>query len=288
MACPHPNLVAMRTGGTADPQSPLADLLHGRLQRVLANWERVPSDTPRRPAAVLRFVAALRELEKATRVLCDGGPVEEPAALPPPCDELDSARSYAHLAGLLPRCLERIIRFDAAAAVLRRPRGGLVVDAVSRDPELGDFVRERALQLNRILAGGREPASAELSRRPDALRSALYVPLVARGIVVGTTYIASREEQCFSADDERVLLELASHASGAFQRIEGEINGIHATPRQAQVIALVAAGLSDKEIATRLAVSPRTVRTHLERVLRDHGLSSRTEAATAWLRGQRA
>jgi len=53
------------------------------------------------------------------------------------------------------------------------------------------------------------------------------------------------------------------------------------------VIALVAAGLSDKEIAMRLAVSPRTVRTHLERVLRDHGLNSRTEAATAWLRGQR-
>ncbi len=277
----------MEPSGSAEPESPLAALLRGRLRRVLAAWERLPSDPPPQ-AAIAKFLAALRTLESTAGELCGEEPGEIPPPLSQPCDEIASARSYAHLAGLLPRCLERILDFDAAAAVVRRPEGDVVADAVSRDRELAELVRERALQLIRILAGGVESASAELPPRPEALRSALYVPLVAHGVVVGTTYIASREERCFTADDERILSELASHASGAFQRLEGEIRGIHATPRQAQVIALVAAGLSDKEIATRLAVSPRTVRTHLERILRDHGLSSRTEAATAWLRGQRS
>ena len=107
------------------------------------------------------------------------------------------------------------------------------------------------------------------------------------GTVVGTTYIASAREGAFTADDERVLVELAAHASDAFGRVDGELRALRATPRQAQVLALVAAGLSDKEIAGRLGMSPRTVRTHLERVLREHGMASRTEAATAWLRGQR-
>ena len=281
-----PKLVVMKRSGMVDPESPLAVLLHGRLRRVLAAWERLPSEPPPR-AAISRFLAALRTLESTAKELCgERDASEAPPALPKPCDEIAAARSYAHLAGLLPRCLDRILRFDAAAAVIRRGEGDVVADAVSSDPDLAELVRERALQLNRVLVGGLENATAELPPRPEALRSALYVPLVANGVVVGTTYIASRREHGFNEDDERILSELASHASGAYQRLEGAIRGIHATPRQAQVIALVAAGLSDKEIATRLAVSPRTVRTHLERVLRDHGLSSRTEAATAWLRGQ--
>jgi DNA-binding CsgD family transcriptional regulator len=271
--------------GTIEPGSPLADLLHGRLQRVLEKWERVaPEEAP--PAAITEFLAALDGLERAAAALCGEGPAGTAPEPPPSVSDLDGARSCAHLAGLLPRCLERVIRFAAAAAVIRRPGGDVVVDTFSRDDaELGELVQERALQLNRVLTGGLEESSAELPPRPQALRSALYVPLVARGLVVGTTYIASREERCFTHDDERILAELASHASGAFQRLEGEIGGIRATPRQSQVLALVAAGLSDKEIAARLAVSPRTVRTHLERILREHGLSSRTEAATAWLRG---
>jgi DNA-binding NarL/FixJ family response regulator len=100
------------------------------------------------------------------------------------------------------------------------------------------------------------------------------------------TYIASAHENAFTAEDAAMLGELAAHASGAFQRLDSTMRAVRATPRQSQVLSLVAAGLSDKEIAARLGMSMRTVRTHLERVLREHGLSSRTEAATAWLRGE--
>jgi DNA-binding CsgD family transcriptional regulator len=212
----------------------------------------------------------------------DGHPVDAPFA------EVDGARSYAHLAGLLPRALERVVPFDAGAAVVQRPTGELVVDVDADDPALAELVRRRALQLHEFLTGGIEADESRLPPAPPAIRSGLYFPLVADGVVVGTTYIASVGEHAFTAEDERVLAELASHASRAFARVDGEVRALRATPRQVQVLALVAEGLSDKEIAEKLGVSPRTVRTHLERVRREHGLASRTEAATAWLRGQRS
>lgn len=59
------------------------------------------------------------------------------------------------------------------------------------------------------------------------------------------------------------------------------------TPRQAEILSLVALGCGDKEIADRLGVAPRTIRTHLERLFREYGLSSRSEAVASWLRSKR-
>jgi DNA-binding NarL/FixJ family response regulator len=52
----------------------------------------------------------------------------------------------------------------------------------------------------------------------------------------------------------------------------------HFSPRQAQIVALVALGLVDKEIAGRLGVSVSTVRTHLQRLYRKMGVHSRARA----------
>lgn len=60
------------------------------------------------------------------------------------------------------------------------------------------------------------------------------------------------------------------------------------TPRQDEVLALIAVGLSDKEIAFRLGVSPGTIRTHLKRLFRTHHWRSRTEAAAAWMKQRRS
>ena len=50
------------------------------------------------------------------------------------------------------------------------------------------------------------------------------------------------------------------------------------TPAESTVLAELAAGLSNKEIAARLGISPNTVKTHVARVLEKLGARRRTEA----------
>jgi len=54
------------------------------------------------------------------------------------------------------------------------------------------------------------------------------------------------------------------------------------TPRELQIAQLVHEGLSNKEIADTLVISPRTVETHVEHVLVKLGFTSRTQVAT-WI-----
>ena len=121
---------------------------------------------------------------------------------------------------------------------------------------------------------------------PPPVRSCLYSPLATGGVVVGLTYLGSLREGAFTDDDARVLASMATHASGAYRRLEASLHQLRLSPRQSQVLALIASGLSDKEVASRLGLAHRTVRTHVDRMLREHGLRSRTEAVAAWLRGQ--
>jgi len=53
--------------------------------------------------------------------------------------------------------------------------------------------------------------------------------------------------------------------------------------REAQIVELIALGCEDKEIASRLGISRRTVRTHLERLFSDLGVHSRAAAVAIWM-----
>jgi DNA-binding CsgD family transcriptional regulator len=58
------------------------------------------------------------------------------------------------------------------------------------------------------------------------------------------------------------------------------------SPRQEQIIGLIALGLSDKEISARLAISTHTVRTYLDRLYQHLGCRTRTHAVALWLTGR--
>ena len=53
----------------------------------------------------------------------------------------------------------------------------------------------------------------------------------------------------------------------------------HLTPREREVLRLIARGLDNVEIAGELGISPRTAKNHVSNILSKLGLSSRIQAA---------
>ncbi len=66
--------------------------------------------------------------------------------------------------------------------------------------------------------------------------------------------------------------------SAAFQRDEARLAALGLTPRELEILELIAEGLSNREIAGRLFVSENTVKTHSGRVFDKLGARRRTQA----------
>ena len=77
---------------------------------------------------------------------------------------------------------------------------------------------------------------------------------------------------------ERARAELrASGENARPRRANGET---HLTPQEFQIARFVSRGLSNREVAAQLFLSPRTVDFHLRNVFMKLGIASRTELAT--------
>lgn len=82
------------------------------------------------------------------------------------------------------------------------------------------------------------------------------------------------------------IFEVGFNSEGIYElQINFEITPTaQLTPREMEVIQKTAEGLSNKEIALFLSISPRTVNFHLDNIYSKLGVSSRTEAAVYALR----
>jgi non-specific serine/threonine protein kinase len=125
-------------------------------------------------------------------------------------------------------------------------------------------------------------ASAELigGRNHDLLVAAL------RARLGSDAFIAAWESGKALPPDEAVRLAIAADREAAMIPLVALPVG-ELSPRQTEVVNLIAQGLSNKKIAEALFISERTADTHVEHILRKLGLHSRAQIA-AWETERRA
>ena len=75
-----------------------------------------------------------------------------------------------------------------------------------------------------------------------------------------------------------VVREVMVPAPATFVRDERKLEALGITPRELEILELIAEGLSNKEIAERVFVSENTVKTHSSRVFDKLGARRRTQA----------
>ncbi|MEV6388870.1 protein kinase domain-containing protein [Nocardia xishanensis] len=92
------------------------------------------------------------------------------------------------------------------------------------------------------------------------------------------TYSAAQREGAALSFDAAIAYALGEHTG----RAPSDVAGRKLTKREREVAELIAQGLTNREIATRLVISPRTAQGHVEHLLTKLGFTSRAQIA-AWI-----
>jgi DNA-binding CsgD family transcriptional regulator len=113
---------------------------------------------------------------------------------------------------------------------------------------------------------------------------------VAHAVAIGGTVPGAAAQLARDASVEQVdaairavaagLVVRAPGADGRFGAVADPASDVLLTPREIEVLAAIAEGLGNKEIARRLEISLHTVKFHVESVFRKLGVRSRAEAVT--------
>jgi len=103
---------------------------------------------------------------------------------------------------------------------------------------------------------------------------------IARALQAGAKAYVLKD---ISADDlitciHQVLAGKTYLAPAAAAKLAERVTRVQLTPRELATLRLMAEGKSNKEIATDLGISDRTVKTHLGHLFEKLGVASRTEA----------
>ncbi len=106
----------------------------------------------------------------------------------------------------------------------------------------------------------------------------IYGALVAALFATLGLWLGNRLTRTKAPAPEIVIREIMVPAPLAFVRDEQQVAALGLTPRELEILALIADGLSNREIAERVFVSENTVKTHSSRVFGKLGAQRRTQA----------
>jgi len=102
-------------------------------------------------------------------------------------------------------------------------------------------------------------------------------PQVNRDLVRDLESLAKREGR---APDDFILL-LLNQGLDAYRQTDSDHRSWEKlSAREKEVAALMCGGLTNRQIAARLVISPETIKTHVSHLLRKFGLRSRRELRT--------
>jgi len=173
------------------------------------------------------------------------------------CTVVGQAASFAEMAELAARLTPQVVLVDAG------PARGHELDELralaDEQPSLGLVVLADA-GAERYLPPPSRGRMGYLTREaaPDAILQAV------RGVAAGLV----------------VLDPQAASGVVASARLAVDVPTESLTPRELEVLALMAQGLPNKTIALRLVISEHTVKFHVGAILAKLGAASRTEAVT--------
>jgi DNA-binding CsgD family transcriptional regulator len=265
------DLEAMRPGMAPDGLARLGELRarQGRTEEARALFERA---LPHRPALVGLGTLALQEgdalgaadlAERILRRVGEAAPIERVPALE-----------------LLARARGGLADFDAAGVALVELEG--IVERLGT-PYLHGRARLVAGEVAE-LSGEHDEARRSLEDAIDlfAESAAPYEAALSR-LALSRTLASLGRADAASAEAERAREAFAAlgatrdaSRSGGISQEAGGLGEL--TPREREVLTLVAQGLNDAEIADRLVVSPHTVHRHVANVRTKLRLPSRAAA----------
>jgi DNA-binding NarL/FixJ family response regulator len=199
--------------------------------------------------------------------------VDEPSAVV--VDEMALVRAGI-VATLRGRAIEVAAETHAAREAVRlvtTERCDLVVLGAPADLPLADAAR-------RLCA--LRPAPTIVALVPPAPEH-LVGYLVALGVVAIVSRTAPVEELSAGLDAARkgtpyVATDLLGSLTGAVRQALGDVEGPMLSPREREVLVLLAEGRSNREIASTMAVTVATVKTHLVHIYAKLGAGNRNEA----------
>lgn len=124
---------------------------------------------------------------------------------------------------------------------------------------------------------------------PNGIRSQLCLWLDTGQSTQGVVCVLDGDERAFGARDRAVLLALRPHLANLLAqhlRRQPDLRWVpDLSPREREVVGLVAEGRTNAEIARQLAIGEDTVKKHVSRALAVCGARNRTELTLRWRTG---